>query len=150
MRYVIVGAALSGNKGAAAMLESTVQHLSELDPEAHFDVLTVYPRTDEKQNTNSDISILDASPLRLGVVINGASLAYQLLPGLRARIGQSVPEVGAIAGADAVLDEGGITFVDGRGKFLIYNVATILPALILRTPVVKVAQAMGPFHGRLN
>jgi polysaccharide pyruvyl transferase WcaK-like protein len=150
MRYAVIGAALSGNKGAAAMLESTVQHLSESDPAAHFDVLTVYPRSDAALNEHPNVSILDASPLRLGVVINGASLAHRVLPPLRDRIEKSVPEVGAIAEADVLLDEGGITFVDGRGKFLIYNVATILPPLLLRTPVVKVAQAMGPFQEWAN
>lgn len=146
MKYAIIGATLTGNKGAAAMLESSVQHLSEADPDAHFYVLTVYPKADKHLNRNPDVSILDANPLRLGVVINGASLIYKLFPPLRSIIKQRIPEIAAIANSDVLLDEGGITFVDGRGKFLIYNVATILPALLIGTPVVKVAQAMGPFH----
>lgn len=150
MRYAIIGAALSGNKGAAAMLESSIQHLSELDPSAHFDVLTVYPRSDAEQNDNPNVSIFDASPLRLGVVINGASLVHRLLPPFREQIEDAIPEVGAIAEADVLLDEGGITFVDGRGKFIIYNVATLLPALFLRVPIVKAAQAMGPFEELVN
>ena len=150
MRYAIIGAALSGNKGAASMLEATIQQIASRDADATFDVLTVYPEMDAVQNERESVSIHDASPLRLGVVINGASLLHKLLPPLRKTIERAVPEVGALANADVMIDEGGITFVDGRGKFLIYNVATLLPALFLGTPVVKGAQAMGPFEKKLN
>jgi polysaccharide pyruvyl transferase WcaK-like protein len=58
--------------------------------------------------------------------------------------------VRAIADADVLLDQGGITFTDGREKFLLYNVASILPALNLHTPVFKCAQAVGPFKNPIN
>lgn len=150
MKIAIIGSAFSGNKGAAAMLESSVQHLSKADGDARFILLSMYPDSDARLNPYPQLRVMDASPLRLGVVLNGAALLHRLLPPLRAAIERAVPEVGALAGADVLLDEGGITFVDGRGKFLIYNVASILPAFFLRTPVVKVAQAMGPFAEPLN
>lgn len=150
MKVAIIGSAFSGNKGAAAMLESSVQHLSAADPGAMFVLLSVYPRSDAEQNPYPNVRVLDASPIRLGVLINGAALVHRLLPPLRSRIESAVPEVGAIAGADVLLDEGGITFVDGRGKYIVYNVATLLPALLLRTPVVKIAQALGPFEEPVN
>jgi len=46
---------------------------------------------------------------------------------------------------DVLLDIGGITFSDGRLIFLPYNVLTILPALMLKIPVIKLSQAAGPF-----
>jgi polysaccharide pyruvyl transferase WcaK-like protein len=49
-----------------------------------------------------------------------------------------------------LLDQGGITFTDGREKFLLYNVASILPAMFVKTPVFKCAQAIGPFTNPLN
>ena len=49
-----------------------------------------------------------------------------------------------------LLDQGGITFTDGREKFLLYNVASILPALNTGTPVFKCAQAVGPFTNPIN
>ncbi|MGC0274929.1 polysaccharide pyruvyl transferase family protein [Pseudactinotalea sp. Z1739] len=150
MKIAIIGSALSGNKGAAAMLESSVQHLSKRNDKARFILLSMYPSADARLNTYPNLRVLDASPLRLGVLINGASLLHRLLPPLRLAIERAVPEIGALANADVLLDEGGITFVDGRGKYLIYNVASILPALLVRTPVVKVAQAMGPFNEPLN
>lgn len=150
MKVAIIGSALSGNKGAAAMLESSVQHLTRADPSTRVVLLSVYPRSDAEQNTFANVRVLDASPIRLGVVINGAALLHRLLPPLRSRLEAAVPEVGALARADVLLDEGGITFVDGRGKYLIYNVATLLPALFVGTPVVKIAQALGPFTEPLN
>ena len=150
MRIAIIGSAFSGNKGAAAMLESSIQHLSARNPEATFVHLSMYPVSDAKQNPYDNVTVMDASPLRLGVAINGGALAWRILPFLRGAIRKAVPEVGALADADVLLDEGGITFVDGRGKFLIYNVASVLPALFVRTPVVKVAQALGPFTQASN
>ncbi len=150
MKAVIIGSALSGNKGAAAMLESSVQGLSERHPGTRFVLLSMYPRSDAQQNAYPTMKVLDASPLRLGVLINGSALLYRLLPPFRRALGRAVPEVRALAEADVLLDQGGITFVDGRGKFLIYNIASILPGLFVGTPVVKCAQAMGPFRSPLN
>lgn len=150
MKVAIIGSAFSGNKGASAMLESSIQHLSERNPDARFILLSMYPRSDAELNPYPNVTVRDASPLRLGVLINGAALLWRLLPPLRKAIAKAVPEVGALAGADVLLDEGGITFVDGRGKYVIYNVASILPAMFVKTPVVKVAQALGPFTEPAN
>jgi colanic acid/amylovoran biosynthesis protein len=150
MKIAIIGSAFSGNKGAAAMLESSVQHLSRVAGGARFVLLSMYPDSDARQNPYRNLKVLRATPLRLGVLLNGAALLHRILPPLRSTIEQKVPEIGALASADVLLDEGGITFVDGRGKFLIYNVASILPALFVGTPVVKVAQALGPFNEPLN
>ncbi|WP_430868061.1 polysaccharide pyruvyl transferase family protein [Demequina aurantiaca] len=150
MKVAIIGSALSGNKGAAAMLESAVHHLTERHPDVQISHLSMYPRSDAELNNHSNVTVMDASPLRLGVLINGGALAWRVLPFARESIESGVPEVGALAQADVLLDQGGITFVDGRTKFLIYNVASILPALFVRTPVVKCAQALGPFKTAAN
>jgi polysaccharide pyruvyl transferase WcaK-like protein len=52
--------------------------------------------------------------------------------------------------SNVLLDIGGITFNDGRLLFLLFNVFTIWPALLLRVPVVKLSQAMGPFKQPIN
>jgi polysaccharide pyruvyl transferase WcaK-like protein len=44
----------------------------------------------------------------------------------------------------------GVSFVEGRTKFLPFNIATILPALFLGVPVIKLSQALGPFSGFIN
>lgn len=150
MKVAIIGSAYAGNKGAAAMLESAVFHLTDRNADVQFTLLSMYPRSDAERNAHSNLRVVNASPLRLGVAINGGALAWRALPPLRRWIGRAIPGVGAIAEADVLLDQGGITFVDGRGKYLVYNVASILPAVFTRTPVVKCAQALGPFESRLN
>src|SRR5690606_35525159 len=85
-----------------------------------------------------------------GVLINGGAVLWRLVPPLRKVIGRKLPEVRALAEADVVLDQGGIAFSDGREKFLLFNLAILLPGFVLATPVVKCAQALGPFRKRLN
>lgn len=148
--FVIIGSTLSGNKGAAAMLESAVQTLTERFPGSTFTLLTYLPtQREEERNPYKNLQILKASPLYLGLVINLLALLYFLLPFLRTTIRRN-QQIDALVRADVLLDQGGITFVDGREKFLLYNIASILPALFVGTKVVKCAQALGPFNNPLN
>ncbi|NLT25995.1 MAG: polysaccharide pyruvyl transferase family protein [Microbacteriaceae bacterium] len=147
---VIIGSALSGNKGAAAMLESAVQTLGTALEPVEFTLLSMYPDEDAALNLYPNLRIVDARPLELGVRINTLALVYRLLPPLRATMRKRYRAIRALASADALLDQGGITFVDGREKFLLYNVASILPALNMKVPVVKCAQALGTFRNPIN
>jgi colanic acid/amylovoran biosynthesis protein len=145
----IIGSALSGNKGAAAMLESAIQTLGK-DESVDFTLFSMYPMPDGQQNNYAKLSIVDASPLKLGVGINTLALLYRILPPVRKMIRNRSAAINQLVAADVLLDQGGITFVDGREKFLIYNIASILPALMVGTPVVKCAQALGPFKNSIN
>lgn len=149
-KFVIIGSTLSGNKGAAAMLESAVQTLGEKFPGSQFTLLSYLPIERERAlNPYKNLQVLKASPLYLGLVINPLALLYRLLPPLRGVIRKN-KQIDALVSADVLLDQGGITFVDGREKFLLYNIASILPALLVKTKVVKCAQALGPFKSPLN
>lgn len=151
MKIAVIGSTLSGNKGAAAMLESSIQTIGRQYPEATFTLFSyIPPEIERRQNTYKQLTVLKATPLYLGLVINPLALLYRLLPPLRGFIRRRSAAIRELASADILLDQGGITFVDGREKFLLYNVASILPALMVGTPVVKCAQALGPFNGRLN
>jgi polysaccharide pyruvyl transferase WcaK-like protein len=149
-KIVSIGPSLSGNKGAAAMIESAVQTLSEKYPQAQFTLLSCYPKQDRQINPYENLKVMNASPLYLALVINPAALIYALFPFLRKFIAKRVPEVAALSQADVVLEQGGITFADGRIKYLIFNIATILPALFLKKKIVKCAQALGPFNSFIN
>ena len=150
MNYVIIGPALSGNMGAAAMVLATVSGLEARDPDAHLTLLSYYPEEDRQRAAGTSLTVLNAQPLRLGLIINPTALAWRVMPPLRRLIERRVPEVRALAAADVVLDQGGIAFSDGREKFLIFNLAILFPAFFLGRPVVKCAQALGPFRKRLN
>lgn len=150
MHYSIIGSALSGNKGAAAMLESSIASALALYPSATFTLFSMYPDEDRLLNRFAQLEILDGSPAKLGVGINSLALLYFLLPPLRPLIRRASRSIHALATSDRLIDQMGISFSDGREKFLIYNVAAILPALLVRTKVVKASQAMGPFHNPIN
>jgi colanic acid/amylovoran biosynthesis protein len=45
-RYAIIAATVWGNRGAEAMLETTVGRLRDLDPHAEFVVYSYYPTQD--------------------------------------------------------------------------------------------------------
>lgn len=146
----IIGSALSGNKGASAMLESSIQTLGSRLPGVKFTLLSMYPAEDREQNIYPNLDIVSANPKQLGVTINSLALLYRLLPPLRPLIRARSKAIKALASSQVLLDQGGITFTDGREKFLVYNVASILPALNLKTPVFKCAQAVGPFRNPIN
>jgi colanic acid/amylovoran biosynthesis protein len=146
----IIGSALTGNMGAVAMLESTIASLRELLPGVRFVLFSVYPDQDRRANPHADLEIVSAAPRQLGITINLLGVAYRCLPFLRGVLRRRSRAIGALARSSALLDQGGITFSDGREKYLLYNVASILPALMVGIPVVKCAQAVGPFEGRLN
>lgn len=146
----VIGSALSGNKGASGMLEASIATLAARIPDVTFTLLSMYPDEDRRLNTYDDLEIVDASPRQLGLTINLLALAHRLVPPARPLIEQGSRAVEALARADVLLDQGGITFTDGREKFLLYNTASILPAFNVGTPVVKCAQAVGPFANRVN
>ncbi len=150
MKFVIIGSAFSGNKGAASMLESSLQTLSDKYPQAQFTLLSMYPQADQKLNNYKNLTVLPAKPLYIGLVLNPLSLIYRILPPLRGVITKKSPQIKAIKEANVLLDQGGITFNDGREIFLLYNIASILPGLFVGTKVIKCAQAMGPFKKPLN
>ncbi|GAA1728636.1 polysaccharide pyruvyl transferase family protein [Microcella frigidaquae] len=149
-RIAIIGSALSGNKGASAMLESSIATLSERIPGVRFTLFSMYPAEDRAQNEYAALDIIDARPRQLGVTINTLALLYRILPPLRPLLRARSRAIGALASSQVLLDQGGITFTDGREKFLLYNVASILPAMMLRVPVFKCAQAVGPFQNPIN
>jgi polysaccharide pyruvyl transferase WcaK-like protein len=150
MHYSIIGSALSGNKGASAMLESSIASALALNPSATFTLFSMYPDEDRRLNEFPQLEILDGSPAKLGVVINSLALLYFLLPPLRPLLRRTSRSIRALASSDRLIDQMGISFSDGREKFLIYNVAAILPALLVGTKVVKASQAMGPFTNPIN
>lgn len=146
-KIAVIGSTLTGNKGAAAMLESSVQTLGN----AEFTLLTYQPvAEEEKHNTYKNLKIIRADALFLGIVINSLALLYKILPPFRSFLRSNSQSIKVLTEADVLLDQGGITFVDGREKFLLYNIASILPALMVGTPVIKCSQALGPFKNPIN
>lgn len=149
----IVGAALSANKGAAAMLETVIACLPSTMGPCTFDILTTYPEADApKVPQGSNARVVGLQPLRLALIeIPVASLALVArtlrlpLGWVRARACRSILD------SAVVVDVAGISFVDGRGiPITIYNSLMTGLSLLLGVPTVKAAQALGPFKTQPN
>ena len=148
----VVGATLTGNKGAEGMLRGCVEAFGRRRPEAKFLVLSMYPEadvacTDDARmeivaNTNAGLFFLTAPLSLLMLILRALRLPAEWLCFTRA--------LRAIRRSQLVVDLSGISFVDGRGVVLLYNVVLLLPALALGKPLIKFAQACGPFKRRIN
>ena len=153
VRIAIIGAALSANKGAAAMVESVMARLPNEMGDCHFDILTTYPDADmSRVPAGADAAVVGLQPLRLALVefpIACLALVARTLRiplfwvrsrGCRSMLDSSV-----------VVDVAGISFADGRGfAIVVYNALMTGVPLLLGVPTVKAAQALGPFQSIPN
>lgn len=148
----IIGAALSANKGAAAMVETVVVRLPDYIGETQFTLLSTYPEEDATRNTHPHLTVVGLEPLRLALLeIPTAVLAFLArkcrlpLGWVRTRASRS------LLNSDVCVDVAGISFSDGRGiPILVYNTLMTGLPLLLGVPTVKAAQAMGPFSSTVN
>ena len=153
VRIAIIGAALSANKGAAAMVESVMARLPNEMGDCHFDILTTYPDADASRiPAGADAAVVGLQPLRLALVefpIACLALVARTLRiplfwvrsrGCRSMLDSSI-----------VVDVAGISFADGRGfAIVVYNALMTGVPLLLGVPTVKAAQALGPFQSIPN
>ena len=149
----IIGGTIWGNRGAESMLVTTIGKIREKHPDTKFKVFTYYPKKDRLLvEGNDNIEILSSKPETLVLRF----FPFALLHWFSSLIGIKLPDamltrvVRELRQCDVLLDIGGVTFMDGRELFLPYNILTIFPAMLLGVPVVKLSQAMGPFHNPLN
>lgn len=153
VRIAIIGAALSANKGAAAMVESVMARLPNEMGECHFDILTTYPEADASRvPAGADASVVGLQPLRLALVEFPIACLALLMRKLRIPLFW-VRSRGCRSMLDSsvVVDVAGISFADGRGlAIVVYNALMTGVPLMLGVPVVKAAQALGPFQSVPN
>jgi polysaccharide pyruvyl transferase WcaK-like protein len=148
----IIGGTIWGNRGAESMLVTVIGKLRETHPGARFNIFTYYPAKDRELVTDESVTILSSKPFSLATRHFLGALILAILKKLdvKAPTGNFFKIARAISKSDLLLDIGGITFSDGREKYLPFNILTIWPAMLLRVPVVKMAQAVGPFRSWLN
>ena len=152
-RIAITGGSFHGNSGAEAMLVTTIARLREAIGDVEFGVLSPYFSDDRVvfQDTR-EIRLLNSSPLYLALVIFPCSLLLGVLRLIGLPIHRTpcpIP-VKFLASCDLLVDIAGVSFIDGRKKFLPYNALSIYPAFLLGKPVIKFAQAIGPIKHWMN
>jgi colanic acid/amylovoran biosynthesis protein len=150
--YAVIGGTLWGNRGAEAMLVTTIGEVRRRDAEARFFVLSYFPDRDRQLVVDPYVVIGDARPERTLLV----HLPFALLAWLGRRLGVRVPDVllpatvRHLRRCRALFDVSGISFHDGRLAVVAYNLLCLWPALLLGVPVVRLSQAMGPFRNPVN
>lgn len=157
MRDVVIAitaASYSGNKGAAAMLQSSIRQLHDRYGERlNINLMSVYPSEDRKQIPWDFIRIVPCKPEQLLFVAFPLAVLYRLFswcPPVRKLLLKN-KILKAYSQTDAVLDEAGISFVDSRG-FVMNTYAFVCAAvpMLMGVPVMKYSQAMGTFHSFTN
>jgi polysaccharide pyruvyl transferase WcaK-like protein len=151
--FSIIAATLHGNRGAEAMLETVVGRLRGQQPDLRFHVFSYYPEDDRRLLIDDPaISIHSSTPLALVARLFPLALLFGLLRLLLGRgiLRHAPADIRALGESAALVDLAGVAFIDGREKFLPFNVLTLLPAWLLGTPVVKMPQAVGPFAKPMN
>lgn len=153
MRVAIVGAALSANKGAAAMLESVMARQPGVSGPCEFAVLTTYPAEDAPLlPAGINARVVGLQPLRLALVEFPVACIAFVARVLRLPLGWvRTRACRAILRSEVTVDVAGISFVDGRGlPITVYNALMTGLPLLLGSPTVKAAQALGPFRTQPN
>lgn len=150
-----LGAAFSANKGAAAMMQALLDELPSRVPGLQVVAVSTHPDADREayRRAGVDIEVVSQQPVEMALVQVPLAFLAGLLRVLRLPFRWLLrpPALRALADADLVADLSGISFVDGR-RFvvLVYNALVVWVPMWLGTPVVKCAQAMGPFETGVN
>ena len=150
----ITAASYSGNKGAAAMLQSSIGQLHErYGDRLNVNLMSVYPGEDKEQLPWDFITVVPCTPEKLLFIAFPLAILYWLFrwcPPIKALLLKN-KILKAYSQTDLVIDEAGISFVDSRG-FVMNTYAFVCAAvpLLVGTPVVKYSQAMGTFKNGWN
>ena len=144
----VVGATLTGNSGAEAMLSAVAFGVRGLDGSATVHVHSYYPDEDRTASTAFPVRIHSARPADLVLKVIPQAVLHRYVGPVWRRLPETPTKaaVRSLAESDLLACVAGVSFVDGRRPFLAYNVATLLPAIVLGVPVIKFSQAMGPFR----
>lgn len=150
--YAIVGGTLWGNRGAEAMVVTSIGEMRARDPAATFLLFSYLPQADRRLNRDPNVTVFDATP-RVALLVH---VPLALLCWLLSKIGVTLPSWALprslrwMRGCRALLDVSGISFHDGRLAVVAYNIVCLWPALLLGVPVFRMSQACGPFNHPLN
>lgn len=150
----VTAASYSGNKGAAAMLQSLITQLKRrYGNRLSVNLMSVYPAEDTKQVPFDFVRVVSCRPAELLFIAFPAAALHRLLSWLppARRLLQKQSILKALNDADLVIDAAGVSFVDSRGLVMnVYAFLTLAVPLLLGKPIVKYSQALGTFVKKSN
>lgn len=153
-KITITGGSLNGNSGAEAMLATTISRIEEVYPDIEFGLFTPYYKDDQViwKQKNDRIFLFNSSPLHLALILMPLSFLAGFFRYLHYnRVSIILPKsLKFLLQSDLLIDIAGVSFIDSRLKYLFFNVLSIYPAFLFRIPVIKYAQALGPFNKKIN
>jgi len=152
-RITVIGATLTGNKGAASMLIALVQNLKKvLIGDYIINCLTIYGENDRQFNSYKNLEIIKCTPFDIVCIAMPLSIFFYLFKwfNLVKKILLKNRVIKIIYNSDLVVNIAGISYSDGRGLILLYNIACDLTPLLLQRKVFKYSQAIGPFKKLSN
>jgi coenzyme F420-reducing hydrogenase beta subunit/polysaccharide pyruvyl transferase WcaK-like protein len=144
----IMAGSIWGNRGAEAMLVTTIGILKEKYPDADFRVFSIYPKKDRELIRDPRIDVMSSKPIALLT----RYFPFAVLDWIFSLLGIRPWNPSAarrMRDCSVMIDIGGITFAE-RGTILLYNIFSIWSAILLDIPVIKLSQAMGPFKSAMN
>ena len=149
----IIAATFYGNRGAEAMLSTTIAAIKTgYEGSIKFNVFSYYPSQDKKLVSNTNVVVYSSKPAYLTLILLPCAFLYRFLImiKLKAITGFMPQSVQALSRSKLLICLAGVSFVASRIRFMPFNIITILPAMLLGVPVVKFAQALGPFGGKVS
>lgn len=153
-KILFIGASqLSGNLGVPSLLISTCKVLRTSIPDSEFKLFSSRPEKDSEQATRYGVEVVEGTRRQFGV----AFLRCLLWAGLK-RFGLNVPFLlndkilEEYRNADVIIDTLGISFTDFFSSLTGYLTQSmwLLVGILLKKPVVKFTQDMGPFENKVN
>jgi colanic acid/amylovoran biosynthesis protein len=147
----VIAATFSGNRGAEAMLTVAIDHIKNNHPGDEVHVLTYSPSEDLEEDIPSGVYLHSATPQQIVVNWLPLSILTCLLPFIRKPMtSTNFLNFRSLSSLDLVIDLAGVSYMDSRKKFLLYNVLSTLPFILCKVPVAKMSQAVGPIRSHLN
>lgn len=149
--YAVIGGTIWGNRGAEAMVVTTIGRVRDRDPGASFLIMSYLPDRDRDLVTDPAIRVFGATPAQT-VVHFVFAFACWVAGLIRIRVPDILlpSSVRQLRQCRALFDVSGVSFHDGRLAVVAYNLVCVWPALLLEVPVIRLSQAMGPFGLLLN
>lgn len=148
----IIGGTIWGNRGAEAMLVTIINQLRVHRGDTLFNVYSYYPDIDRKLISDKDVSVYSATPLSLIIMLPVAILycIFRLVRLQKVFHGFFPLPLRRIAESRVLIDISGVSYMDGRERFLPYNILINVQAFLVGIPVVKFAQGLGPLKHLLT
>lgn len=151
----ITAGVLYGNRGAEAMVSTCVEQILAKYPECNVHILSYYPVEDcaEKRGMFGQSNVYVHSLTPKNIVLNWFPMSFITIFVAKKSdqvFADMMSPFSLLRCIDAVFDVAGVSFMDGRQKFLPFNILSILPFIVNRIPVVKLSQAIGPIKSLLT